>query len=101
MWRRTRFKRNDAIVRVSAPSEEAENPLARLTSRASQANLTSDADDPLARAFTARAIDEGVYLHPFHNMFLCAAHTEADIDEALDGTERAFASMRADGVGLG
>ncbi len=51
------------------------------------------------RAFTVRAAAEGVYLHPFHNMFLCGAHGEADIDEALAGTERAFASMKADGVG--
>ncbi len=51
------------------------------------------------RAFTARAIGEGVYFHPFHNMFLCAAHGEAEIDQALTGTDRAFASMKADGVG--
>jgi len=59
-------------------------------------------EDPafeLVRAFTQRAIAEGVYLHPFHNMFLCGAHGEADVDEALDATERAFRSMKAEGIG--
>jgi glutamate-1-semialdehyde 2,1-aminomutase len=32
----------------------------------------------------------GVYLHPKHNMFLSTAHTEADIDEALEATRVAF-----------
>jgi glutamate-1-semialdehyde 2,1-aminomutase len=45
------------------------------------------------RAFTARAIGQGVYLHPFHNMFLCGAHTEADIDRTLEITEDAFAAL--------
>ena len=33
--------------------------------------------------FTTEALKGGVFLHPWHNMFLSAAHTEADIDEAL------------------
>jgi glutamate-1-semialdehyde 2,1-aminomutase len=59
-------------------------------------------DDPASekvRAFTRLAVMEGVYLHPFHNMFLCGAHEEADIDEALDATERAFSALKASGVG--
>jgi glutamate-1-semialdehyde 2,1-aminomutase len=50
------------------------------------------------RAFTRLAVMEGVYLHPFHNMFLCAAHEEGDIDEALDATERAFSALKATGA---
>ncbi|HEV3037477.1 MAG TPA: aminotransferase class III-fold pyridoxal phosphate-dependent enzyme [Candidatus Angelobacter sp.] len=41
--------------------------------------------------FTAEALRRGVYLHPKHNMFLSAAHTEADIDAALKATDAAFA----------
>ncbi|GAA2421853.1 aminotransferase class III-fold pyridoxal phosphate-dependent enzyme [Mycolicibacterium llatzerense] len=35
----------------------------------------------------------GVYLHPSHNWFLSAAHTAADIDDALDRTDDAFAAL--------
>ncbi len=45
--------------------------------------------------FCAEALKRGVYLHPKHNMFLSAAHTEADIDEALAATQQAFAALRA------
>ena len=48
------------------------------------------ADDPhveKGRLFTAEALRGGAWLHPQHNMFLSAAHTEADIDRALQATE--------------
>ena len=32
----------------------------------------------------------GVYLHPFHNWFICAAHTSRDIDRALEIARTAF-----------
>jgi len=37
----------------------------------------------------------GVYLHPRHNMFLSTAHTEADIDFALEATKAAFDVLAA------
>jgi glutamate-1-semialdehyde 2,1-aminomutase len=40
-------------------------------------------------------LEEGVYLHPWHNWFLSAAHTDAEIDRALQGTDAAFAKLRA------
>ena len=53
-------------------------------------------DDPkveLGTRWTGAVARRGVYLHPYHNMFLCAAHTEADIRQALDATEEAFAEL--------
>ena len=53
-------------------------------------------DDPeRARGnfWTAEAVKRGVYLHPWHNMFLCAAHTGADIARTLEVTEEAFAAL--------
>ena len=44
--------------------------------------------------FVAEAVQRGVYLHPWHNMFICAAHTEELIDEALQRTEGAFAALK-------
>lgn len=44
--------------------------------------------------FVAEAAQRGVYLHPWHNMFICAAHTQEVIDEALQRTEGAFAALK-------
>jgi glutamate-1-semialdehyde 2,1-aminomutase len=40
--------------------------------------------------FAAEALRRGVYLHPKHNMFLSLAHTERDVDQALQATDAAF-----------
>ena len=53
-------------------------------------------DDPeaaLGSAFCALALEQGVYLHPRHNMFLSVAHRAPDIDRALQATDRAFAAL--------
>jgi glutamate-1-semialdehyde 2,1-aminomutase len=39
------------------------------------------------------ALQRGVYMHPWHNMFLSAAHTMADIDRILEATDGALASV--------
>jgi glutamate-1-semialdehyde 2,1-aminomutase len=54
-------------------------------------------DDPDLRkgfCFGSEMLDRGVYIHPWHNMFLCAAMTEADIEQALDAAEGAFAALK-------
>ncbi|MFZ5732897.1 MAG: aminotransferase class III-fold pyridoxal phosphate-dependent enzyme [Pseudomonadota bacterium] len=53
-----------------------------------------DATFAKGERFCAEALKRGVYLHPKHNMFLSAAHTEADIDEALAATQQAFAALQ-------
>ena len=53
-------------------------------------------DDPTFEtgfAFAAEALQRGVYLHPKHNLFLCGAHTEADIDQALAATDDALRAV--------
>jgi glutamate-1-semialdehyde 2,1-aminomutase len=47
-----------------------------------------------ANLFTGEAAKRGVYLHPRHNWFLSAAHTEHDISQALERTDAAFAAVR-------
>jgi glutamate-1-semialdehyde 2,1-aminomutase len=44
----------------------------------------------LVQTFCREMIARGVFLHPYHNWFLCAAHSEADIDELLEAAEAAF-----------
>lgn len=53
-------------------------------------------DDPereLGNAWCLECLKRGVYFHPWHNMFLSAAHTEADIAQTLEATEAAFAAL--------
>jgi glutamate-1-semialdehyde 2,1-aminomutase len=54
-------------------------------------------DDPDLRkgfCWSSEMLRRGVYVHPWHNMFLCAAMTEADIDQALAAAEGAFAALK-------
>ncbi len=50
-------------------------------------------DDPEWKrgfAFCAEALRHGAYLHPKHNMFLSCAHTESDVDAALEAADAGF-----------
>lgn len=58
-----------------------------------------DVELRIANAFCAAALRHGVYMHPKHNMFLCAAHQPADIDRALEGTEAAMKDIALAGIG--
>ncbi len=54
-------------------------------------------DDPDFRigfCWTAEAVRRGIYLHPFHNMFICGAHTEEDVRKTLDATDGAFEALK-------
>ena len=60
-------------------------------------------DDPDLRkgfCFSSAMLDRGVYVHPWHNMFMCAVMTEADIDGALDAAEGAFGELKRQAPGL-
>ncbi|MCW2638557.1 MAG: aminotransferase class-III, partial [Dactylosporangium sp.] len=53
-----------------------------------------DTDFQLARVWTREAVTRGVYLHPWHNWFMSAAHTHDDVVDALARTDEAFAALR-------
>ncbi len=36
----------------------------------------------------------GIYLHPWHNMFICAAHSESDVRQTLAATDEAFDEVK-------
>lgn len=44
--------------------------------------------------FALEAINRGVFMHPHHNWFLCAAHREADIAQTLEVADSAFACVK-------
>ena len=55
-------------------------------------------DDPDMRkgfAWSSAMLERGIYVHPWHNMFMCAAMTEADIDQTLAAAEGAFKHLAA------
>jgi len=54
-----------------------------------------DDDQDMRRGFkwTSEMLRRGVYVHPWHNMFLCAAMTTDDIDQALDAAEDSFDAL--------
>jgi glutamate-1-semialdehyde 2,1-aminomutase len=52
------------------------------------------ADDPdveKGRLFAVEALRGGAWIHPQHNMFLSAAHSDSDIERALQATDAALA----------
>jgi glutamate-1-semialdehyde 2,1-aminomutase len=54
-------------------------------------------DDPDLRkgfCWSSEMLSRGIYVHPWHNMFMCAAMTEQDIDGTLDAAEASFAALR-------
>ncbi len=55
----------------------------------------NDPDLAIANAFCAAALRHGLYLHPRHNMFLCAAHQPEDIDRALGAADKAMRDIPA------
>ncbi|MGH6998266.1 MAG: aminotransferase class III-fold pyridoxal phosphate-dependent enzyme, partial [Phenylobacterium sp.] len=61
-----------------------------------------DEDPDLRKGFffVSQMLKRGVYLHPWHNMFLCAAMTDADIDGVLNAAEDAFTALKREAPGL-
>ncbi len=53
-----------------------------------------DQDFEMANVWANECLRGGAYVHPWHNWFLSAAHTTADIDRALLATDDAFGAVR-------
>jgi glutamate-1-semialdehyde 2,1-aminomutase len=54
-----------------------------------------DPDLRLGFHWSSQMLKRGVYVHPWHNMFLSAAMTDGDIDAALDAASGAFNDLRS------
>lgn len=63
--------------------------------------LDNDPDFRQGFFWSSQMLQRGVYVHPWHNMFLCAAMTEADMDMTIDAADGAFAALRAHAGSLG
>ncbi len=85
-------------LRVGLEAQSAAHGFRLVQTGPPQVPLIVFADDPdrtIGRAFCREALDRGVYLHHVHTMFLSTAHSVADIDEALEATDGAFAAIAA------
>ncbi len=54
-----------------------------------------DPDMRMGFCWSSEMLKRGVYVHPWHNMFMCVAMTAEDIDGALDAAEASFAALKA------
>jgi glutamate-1-semialdehyde 2,1-aminomutase len=101
----TELRRGEALPRIAAAGVRLRDGLARQaaghghsvrqTGPVQMPLLTFAGDDEFttATAFAEAAAARGVYLHPWHNWFLSAAHTDSDIDAILRRTDDAFAAV--------
>jgi glutamate-1-semialdehyde 2,1-aminomutase len=55
-----------------------------------------DKDMRMGFRWCSAMLERGIYTHPWHNMFLCAAMTTADIDQTLAAAEGAFKVLKAE-----
>ena len=53
-----------------------------------------DKDMRLGFRWCSAMLERGIYTHPWHNMFLCAAMTASDIDQTLVAAEGAFKVLK-------
>jgi glutamate-1-semialdehyde 2,1-aminomutase len=60
-----------------------------------QIMFEGDPDFRVGYGWAEEMLARGVYMHPWHNMFLCAAMTDADIDATLAAAGEAFAALAA------
>jgi glutamate-1-semialdehyde 2,1-aminomutase len=91
-----RISRMGRLLREGLDTRAAEAGLKLRQTGPAQMPMVLFEDDPDYRkglAFCSASLREGAYFHPKHNMFLCAAHTEAQIEEALQAARVAFATV--------
>ncbi len=83
----------DGIERQAA---EAGLPIS-LTGPPAMPNLRFVGDEGLSRAnaFCGTVADHGVIIHPRHNWFISAAHSDRDVERVLDATWEGFQAVRA------
>ncbi len=53
-----------------------------------------DHDFRLGYGWSAEMVKRGIYVHPWHNMFFCAAMTENDIAQTLGAADEAFRAVK-------
>jgi glutamate-1-semialdehyde 2,1-aminomutase len=101
-----RIKETDYLERMIATGERLRSGLEerarahgfslRQTGPAQMPQILFDEDPDfrIGYAWVVECLKRGAYFHPYHNMFISAAHTGADIDAALEAADLAFEAVR-------
>ena len=53
-----------------------------------------DPDFRVGYAWTSEMVKRGIYVHPWHNMFMCMAMTDADIAQAHQAADESFKAVK-------
>lgn len=91
-----RMERAGRLLREGLEAQARHHGLGLRQSGPVQMPLLLFDDDPqlhTGNRFVLEALRRGVYLHPWHNMFMCAAHDPDDVKRALERTDEAFAAV--------
>jgi len=100
------IRETDYLERIVALGERLRSGLARASSshgfrlrqtgpvQMPQVLFDDDPDMRIGFAWAEEMLARGVYVHPWHNMFVCAAMTDDDIDAAVRAADEAFAALR-------
>jgi glutamate-1-semialdehyde 2,1-aminomutase len=92
-----RMERAGTLLRAGLAEQAADHGVSiRQTGPVQMPFVTFAGDVGYERAslFARVALENGAYLHPRHNWFFSAAHTDADIERALEATDVALAAVR-------
>ncbi len=54
-----------------------------------------DPDYRIGYAWSSECLERGVYFHPYHNLFVSAAHGEAELSATLNAAEDAFRAVKS------
>lgn len=96
------LRRDDGPAHMAAMGEKLRDGLAALArqhgfalrqsgpAQLPMVMFENDEGFALGNRFCAAALRHGVYMHPWHNMFLSMAHTEGDIARILEAADHAF-----------
>ena len=57
--------------------------------------FAGDVEFAMAATLHAATLDRGVIVHPWHNWFLSAAHTDADVDRFLEAAQDGLEAVLA------
>ena len=92
-----RTEKTGAMLREGLASQAANYGFSLRQTGPVQLPMILFEDDPdlrLGYCWVAEALTRGVYIHPWHNNFICAALTESDVKLTLDATDQAFSVLK-------
>jgi glutamate-1-semialdehyde 2,1-aminomutase len=92
-----RTERTGSMLRDGLAAQAANHGFSLRQTGPAQMPMILFDDDPdlrLGYCWVTEALTRGVYIHPWHNNFICSALTEQDVKLTLDATDQAFAALK-------